>query len=606
MNAYKQFRRASVNPVVASHALVSFDKFVKDDSDVASIVDVVDEVESVLGISSGVSKLGLSLSSPPEQVRNVSKLKAQKCVSLYSCGMSHRGVLSFVRDLGVPVPVSTVEKFAKNRLCCADWWYRIIFKTIARCREDLARDFGLVNRANDVYISKDSMKRIQARWDRSEQVMKELIAVCQETGEELQMGDVLAASMANPKNKLAELLVRVRGFEDYAKEKQHKAVFYTLTTPSKFHAFSPDGLKNPKYLETKTARDGQEYMVKVWSQVRAKLDRMGVEYYGFRVVEPHHDGTPHWHMLLFMPDRVERDLTAVIDEYFKREDNKELFSRYGFPLQNKQKARVDAKQIDMEKGSAVGYLIKYIAKNIGCLMGADTDDYETGKHADESAPLVRGWASLYGIRQFQQIGGASVTAWRELRRLREIEDDSGLAFKLWSAADKGDWCGYSKLLGGCEAKRKTQPISLQKTSYLDINTGEIRQSRYGELYENVIGVAVGYMCQVDFKVLETKVKTWVIGRVNEVFENRTPWTRVNNCTVDQERADFPERELIPDTSAYTDYLEWEPITDDEPDFDDVPIMESPPYTENIPDYENLVPFEDDSNDSYSEYMELAW
>ena len=37
----------------------------------------------------------------------------------------------------------------------------------------------------------------------------------------------------------------------------------------------------------------------VWSVVWT-LSHLGIPIYGFRVCEPHHDGTPHWHLLLFM------------------------------------------------------------------------------------------------------------------------------------------------------------------------------------------------------------------------------------------------------------------------------------------------------------------
>ena len=47
-------------------------------------------------------------------------------------------------------------------------------------------------------------------------------------------------------------------------------------------------------------------------------------HFGFRVTEPHHDGTPHWHLLLFInPDHVE-EVTEELKTLSEREDWQEL------------------------------------------------------------------------------------------------------------------------------------------------------------------------------------------------------------------------------------------------------------------------------------------
>ncbi len=47
---------------------------------------------------------------------------------------------------------------------------------------------------------------------------------------------------------------------------------------------------------------------------------MGIHVYGFRVAEPQHDGTPHWHLLLFMPPKDVKQVGSIIRDYAMRED----------------------------------------------------------------------------------------------------------------------------------------------------------------------------------------------------------------------------------------------------------------------------------------------
>ena len=65
--------------------------------------------------------------------------------------------------------------------------------------------------------------------------------------------------------------------------------------------------------------------------------------------------------------------------------------------------------MDPAKGGAVGYIVKYIAKNIDGHQIGDEGDLEAETAASEGARRVRAWASLWGLRQFQQLGGPSVS-----------------------------------------------------------------------------------------------------------------------------------------------------------------------------------------------------
>lgn len=397
-----------------------------------------------------------------------------------------------VRDLvalkGCRLPVEHDDAGIIARLSCAGWWLRQLRAAHAKACEAACIDAGLVHRRANLYVSEDTLERRISQRERNAQTL-EKVKMSNDAGEVITLKQAAEAGMANPKNRASELITRVKGFEEYAKEHAHKCLFVTITTPSRFHAVLTGGKTNPKYKGEKP-NEAQSYLTGQWARCRAILAKHGVRFYGLRVVEPHHDGTPHWHMALWFES--EADILIYSEAVRACFLNAPICDgdEYGA---KKNRVKFDA----LDSGSVVGYMIKYICKN---LSGVDLkgDDNEA-LNSEPTAARVEAWAATWRIRQFQQIGGHSVSVWRELRRICESElqglksGDEPLR-DMWEAAQKtserlANWRFYFEAQGGHAVKMRESVAKLdddfviKKGQYGDAMCHEVRgvRERYGEL-----------------------------------------------------------------------------------------------------------------------------
>ncbi|EBM1099302.1 replication endonuclease [Salmonella enterica] len=418
------------------------------------------------------------------------------------------------------------------------YWRRRLKRLAHRWREHLQIAFGDVGRQASTYCSKKQMTEWETQRKRTREILKKMELEDEDSGERISMADVHDASVSNPALRRVELMTRIRGFRDIATGAGFVCRFYTITAPSKYHARLHYGPRNHKWNHA-TPKDTQQYLFTLWQQIRADLARDGIQVFGLRVAEPHHDGTPHWHMLLFVRPEQADALTSTLETYATREDRDELNTKEGI------KPRFEVKNIDEEAGGAVAYIAKYISKNIdGYAMEGEVDD-ESGKPCQITAKHATAWASLWGIRQFQFVGGAPVSVWRELRRLRdkELAEKMGATFAgLHHAADDGDWETYVMLQGGPLVSRR----DLTLRAWYD---RQKQAGRYGPITEVIKGVYLQHEPGLD--PIITHLKKWKVVKKQPTPDtaaeltgcssfdltvaSATARTRVNNCTLDKKQ-----------------------------------------------------------------------
>lgn len=378
-------------------------------------------------------------------------------------------------------------------------WERKFTKMAKRQKEHMAICIGMVHSSLGGYVSNERLKEFEQQKKANFEFIKNCIITNTLNEEEQhELLDIWLKTNANPKINRIELMTRLKGYEETADEHQHSGVFVTLTAPSKYHAMRKEGGENPKWNGASPA-ESQRYLCSVWARIRAALKREKIPVYGLRVAEPHHDATPHFHFVLWTEAEKMRELKRIIYHYALEEDGDEAGAK---------KRRCSFKAIDKEKGSATAYVAKYISKNIDALGMDGLFSDETNRPAKEAAARAKAWASLWAIRQFQFIGGATVGVYRELRRLGSTKQKDTTVDILRAVADVGCFASYLKHQGGIFALRKELKLKLH---YI-----ETEPNKYQETRQKVQGVqnnATG-------EVTKTRLKEWVIGKMPKFWREQ--------------------------------------------------------------------------------------
>ncbi|ENC2714591.1 replication endonuclease [Yersinia enterocolitica] len=414
-----------------------------------------------------------------------------------------------------------------SRLVNPEWWERKLKAQRTRWREALLIAVGNVSRDKSAssYASKQAIREVFARRQSNLEYLKSCQLENIETGERIDLIDKVMASISNPEIRRMELMNTIAFTEKYAAGQKHVGMFLTITTPSKYHPTRVIGKGDNEKVqlnhkwndEAYSPKDGQRYLCKIWSKMRTAFKDNELSVYGMRVVEPHHDGTPHWHMMLFCQRRQRQQVIDIMRRYALKEDGDERGAA---------KYRFECKHLN--KGGAAGYIAKYIAKNIDGYALEGERDHETGELLTDSAAAVTAWAATWRIPQFRPIGLPSMGVYRECRRIRSISlaetfDETVEAVR--HAADEGDFAAYIAAQGGTNCGNQT--VRLAKRVADELNA-------YDEEVQKVVGIYAPHL-GADH-IHETRTTQWriVAGAVDvELLTLKSasgaPRSPVNNC-----------------------------------------------------------------------------
>lgn len=470
---------------------------------------------------------------------------------------------AFLAEENLPYPGGTNDSkdgngSRHNRLVSDAWLKNALRARLGRSTEERARCAGRVGKHADLYLTEESYQQyLQGKAD-AMAYMENTVFISHED-DEVEMLDVYNSTTANPRNRKTQLITQVAGMVKFAEKYGYTFVMVTPTAASEHHPaprkkpdasvidrYNPDVL-NPKYNPKWTVKKTHGHLNAIAERVFSALDREGVEFYGFKGIEAHKDGTPHHHYGFFYKDVPgnRRKVHATFAWYFQELDQiaKQFGDGQGYYKQRrkmpaKQRAAIKQHLHDTQPGAAkqrvtfvypdssLGSLSNYILKSLLNYVIKDVADIGADGKAVELTPKqqanigrqqrVAAWASLNGIRQFTTLRtGASIGVYQELRRIHapvegstQLEQERLACVGSYGTDQHGgadtrvnaDFCRYMELrrnpLDGAEA------VGLWKVTETESDNITIKFNEYSD----EVGRVQGVRCHEDGALLEINTR----------------------------------------------------------------------------------------------------
>lgn len=401
-------------------------------------------------------------------------------------GRHRAGIAAAARIAGRPIPGATAAT-QWERVTDPGWWRRHLRGEI-RWRTEAV--WATIAPAGIRWVCPDGLaehrdtRRAQATWLAAHQM------VPGDGGEPVGL-DKLAEG--RDRRRYAELLARSAGIAENAEDAGMQPRLLTITVPSRMHPTTSAGGRrrpNPRYDGT-TVRAAHRWAMDGWARWRTALDRRDIDIQWAIGAQPHRDGCPHYHAVVW----------ARPDDWGEVE---RLAERYWWRCEPDAHATVD-RRIDIRPchggpAGAVAYLsrmIAYIARHV--------DDSPDAPDATAEAEATTAWASAHRIRRYRT-SETHATVWRLLRRGDVDVAPLGADAVAAQAAARGDR-DAGRRPDYAEFVRRVRAAGI-RPAY------RTARGRYGDPCHRLVGV------QAD-RVVVVPSRTWTIQRKSLISQART-------------------------------------------------------------------------------------
>jgi len=323
----------------------------------------------------------------------LAKLAAKHCFDQAGEGVPFNEKAPLPYGIDYDSVTGKTNETKNQRVSQEKWWRRRIERLCNQTTELINYDLEIVKAEKNEYCSTWNTKRRISNKQAEALYLENTFIGTKDGKTSLKLADIAK----KPEHKIAELYTAAKGLEKIQKTKGYSWIFVTVSCPPEFH---PNPAKGKRSWDRElTPKDSSQHLQGGWARTRAQTAKNGIEMFGIWSKEPHKDGCPHMHALIY----------AHSDDLEQIEKN--LRNQFGQSDQAVKVVKPDG------RATPTTYILKYLMKAVGCEQAPNK------KGQIENHDSVEAASALWGYRKYGFFGvKSSLGLWRELRRTADLEE----------------------------------------------------------------------------------------------------------------------------------------------------------------------------------------